>query len=66
MHAIKQDKTTERVSTLLTPEDKSKFREMAQDDKRRPAAMLRKLILDAIAIWERRRLERNEDVKGDQ
>lgn len=55
MRAVKQDKTTERVSTLLTPEDKKRFREMAQDDKRRPAAMLRKLILDAIAVWEKRR-----------
>jgi hypothetical protein len=54
------ERTTERVSTLLTPADKKKFREMAQSDKRRPSAMLRKLVLDAIAAWERRRLEQTD------
>ena len=53
-----REKTTERISTLLTPNDKRKLREMAQDDKRRLSDMLRKLVLDAITVWEREKEER--------
>ena len=53
-------KTTERISTLLTPDAKRKLREMAQDDKRRLSDMLRKLVLDAITVWEREK-EENEN-----
>jgi len=47
------EKTTAKVTTLLTPDDKRKLRQVAYDSKRNVSDYVRVLILEAIEGWER-------------
>jgi hypothetical protein len=48
------EKTTEKVSTTLTPKDKDKLRRVAYADRRKVADFVRNLILEAIEERERK------------
>lgn len=47
------EKTTAKVSTLLTPDDKARLQRVAHSDKRKVSDFVRNLILDAITKHER-------------
>ena len=60
------EKESERVSTLLTPTDKAKLKEMAYSKGHKVAPMLRKLVRDALTEWEQPQVQggRNETKGG--
>lgn len=48
------EKTTAKVSTVLTPADKEKLRRLAYENKRKVSDYVRALILEAIERQERK------------
>lgn len=49
---MRDERETQRVSTMLTLTDKAKLKKMAYSKGHKVAPMLRKLVRDAIAKWE--------------
>jgi uncharacterized protein (DUF1778 family) len=48
------EKTTAKVTMLLTPADKRRLKEMARADSRNVSDFMRKLVREAIAEYEQR------------
>ena len=55
------EKTTAKVSTLLTPGDKARLQRAARGDKRKVSDFVRNLILDAITRHEQQETAQETD-----